>query len=976
MAKTCMIISHTHWDREWYEPFQRFRLRLVHLLDSLLAILARDPAYRYFTLDGQTIVLDDYLEIRPEREEELRRHVEEGRLLIGPWYVLADEALVSGEALVRNLLVGERESKRFGAKMAVGYIPDPFGHISQMPQILRGFGIDNTVLARGVGDRSTELLWESPDGSTVLLCNLRDSYDNAARLPTNDETAFVHEVRRLCASLEPHAATEHLLLMNGTDHMEPQAELPHLMRAACQHLPDMQLVHGTLPMYIDAVKRSLGLSATAGLDRAQGKLQTIRGELRSPQRRHLLPGVLSTRTWIKQRNDRIQNLLEKWTEPFAALACILTGARGSLGTPESAFALVWQAWKYLLQNQPHDSICGCSVDQTHREMVTRFDWAEQIGEEVALRSLHALAEQIQTHSARVALPYIPVTVFNPLATERTDIVEAGVQVPGSLEQFKLLDAEGQAIPHQVLSRRSSEFASLQLGRNQVLGLAAMVEMVAGLSLSVQEIHVQGPDANAGPALARLDVTLVTGGRTDPQVVASAQQQIEALLADESVQVFQVRAHQATSIEFSFVAQGIPGCGYKTYFLAEDQNRAIPAALPVVGTGAEAQTNQPALAWRMENEFLAVEVTPRDGTFSVTHKPSAATYVGLHRFVDGGDRGDEYNYCPPENDLLISAPVNQPHIRWIEQGPARWTIEIEQVYAIPKALTPDRSGRNGETLQCPITSRISLSPGIPRVDICTDVDNLARDHRLRVLFPTQRQADCSSAESAFDVVRRPLGMPSDTAGWAEQPVATHPQQTFVDVSDGHAGLLVANRGLPEYEVIREADGTASIALTLLRCVGWLSRDDFPCREGHAGPALETPEAQCLGRGSLHYSLVPHAGSWQDSYTHAHAFHSPMRAIGSQSHDGILPTSASLIRLEGRGLVLSAIKAAEDADGLIVRVYNITPQPSLARLSACRPIRRASLVTLAEQGQAPIRPDAADAIEFEVRGNQIVSLRLQF
>ena len=196
MTKTCIVVSHTHWDREWYETFQQFRLRLVRLMDKLLHILDTDPAYRYFMLDGQTIVLDDYLQIRPEREADLRRHVQDGRLLIGPWHVLPDEFLVSGEAIVRNLLLGERTARRFGAKMTVGYTPDPFGHISQLPQILRGFGMDSTAMRRGLDDQPTELLWQSPDGSTVLLCYLRDGYDNAARLPVQDAGCVCAEVRR------------------------------------------------------------------------------------------------------------------------------------------------------------------------------------------------------------------------------------------------------------------------------------------------------------------------------------------------------------------------------------------------------------------------------------------------------------------------------------------------------------------------------------------------------------------------------------------------------------------------------------------------------------------------------------------------------------------------------------------------------------------------------------------------------------
>ena len=140
------LISHTHWDREWYRTFQQFRMKLVELVDSLLEILETDPDFKHFNFDGQTIVLEDYLEIKPQNEERLKKQIQDGRIAVGPWYILFDEFLVSVEATVRNLILGHRIAKEFRKMMNVDYIPDPFGHISQMPQILRGFGIDNIIL--------------------------------------------------------------------------------------------------------------------------------------------------------------------------------------------------------------------------------------------------------------------------------------------------------------------------------------------------------------------------------------------------------------------------------------------------------------------------------------------------------------------------------------------------------------------------------------------------------------------------------------------------------------------------------------------------------------------------------------------------------------------------------------------------------------------------------------------------------------
>ena len=171
-------------------PFQLFRLKLVHLVDGLLDILEQDRDYKYFMLDGQTIVLDDYLQMRPEKESILREHIRKGRIIIGPWHILPDMFLVSPEAHIRNLLQGDRTARKFGPKMMIGYMPDSFGHIGQMPQILRGFGIEIACLWRGVRDGPAEFWWQAPDGSRVLMAYLRDGYGNGADLPADDLERF------------------------------------------------------------------------------------------------------------------------------------------------------------------------------------------------------------------------------------------------------------------------------------------------------------------------------------------------------------------------------------------------------------------------------------------------------------------------------------------------------------------------------------------------------------------------------------------------------------------------------------------------------------------------------------------------------------------------------------------------------------------------------------------------------------------
>ena len=332
-------------------------VRLVGLFDTLLDLFDEDPEYKHFMLDGHTIPLEDYLEVRPDRFDDVERAVRQGKLLIGPWYIIPDEALPGGEALVRNFLRGHRVAKMFGPVMKVGYIPDPFGQIAHMPAILRGFGIERATMWRGADDslKTTEFFWRSPDGSEVLTVHKPYGYGNAATLPRS-KNALLSRIGQARDALEPLATTPYLLLMNGSDHLGPQTELSSLLRLANAEMADAVCEHTSLPGLFDRIEEYMG-------DRAS-EWPRHDGEFRSGQRAHLLPGVLSARMWIKQSNQECEDLLAHWAEPFSTWSDILktqvgpewkeplppTTAHMPFPTsPESISALIDRAWRHLLE---------------------------------------------------------------------------------------------------------------------------------------------------------------------------------------------------------------------------------------------------------------------------------------------------------------------------------------------------------------------------------------------------------------------------------------------------------------------------------------------------------------------------------------------------------------------------------------------------------------------------------------------------
>ncbi len=793
----CFVVSHTHWDREWYRTFQQFRARLVDTVDRILDLLEEDPGFS-FMLDGQTIVLEDYLEIRPQRRSDLQRACRSGRLSIGPWYVQPDSLLPSGEAHIRNLQEGRRVGAEFGPVSHVAYTPDSFGHPAQFPQIFAGLGLGPFIYWRGNGDEITglpsEYRWEAPDGSVVAVHHLGEGYFNASGLPVQPQAAADY-LEQMGQTLVARSRNGAVLFMNGVDHAFPDphtAEVVEILRQRTGWDVRRTLLEDFVRVW----------SADAPL---------FRGELVGGRIANLLSGVWSTHVDLKLRNRRCETALEGWAEPWAALLRIAGG-------PDERPSLRL-AWRSLLPNQAHDSICGCSQDRVHAQMHGRYDTAEELATQTTQRAL----ERIAGLGLERRTPWqeeIEVAVFNPSPLTRTDRVRLPID---------------PSVWFEMGGETSRGF--------RVHPLLSAAAWAAGFT------------ANGDP-------------------VRVLEEPLDACvwLSDQ---------HPPRTLEF--VARDVPPMGWSKVRV---RTTGVPAT-DLTDEGASIATAE-------------VEVSvAADGTFDVGF--GGKRFTGLCAVEDCGDRGDTYDFDPVPGEITL---VSVRTRRWQHPSGMQGLVS-ERILRVPCGLTGDRENRAAECVDVRLEIEARLVPGVMRVDLVVRVENRARDHRLRLLFPTGAPAAICRAATTFDVTDRPTTMPPGK-DWAQPPQPTFPHQGFVSAND----LTVVAPGLPEAEVTPGG----VMAITLLRCVGWLARLDLKTRPQPAGPQLTTEAAQALGVTEARLFLLPNcdARAARDAELGLWAVMAGDRPM--------LPPDQGMVELAPNTLMLSAMHPAVEHDGIVLRVLN--------------------------------------------------------
>ncbi len=871
------LVPHTHWDREWYRPFQSFRMQLVELVDSVLEMLAADERFA-FTLDGQLATVDDYLEIRPDREAELRRFVKSGRLAVGPWQILMDEFLVSAETMIRNLQIGHARAEALGGAMPVGYLPDMFGHVAQMPQLLRRAGIDRAVVWRGVPAAVDwhRFAWTAPDGSTVTAEYLNEGYGSAAYLLAIPER-LGDKLAIFAAHMRPFFGDDPLLAMYGADHAAPLPELMKLVDAVNAADEEYAITVDTLSEYLSAQ------SPEASLPRWSG-------ELRSSARANMLMGVNSARIDLKQAAGRAERLLERYAEPLQAV----------WGEPDAwPSAYLRLAWRRMVENSAHDSICGCSLDAVVSQVLVRYAEVEQIAA--------GLAERAAAHVAR-SVPRGAVVVLNPSFQARDGLVELSLPIPEGWGAICFETADGHRAPTQELERSEQLIYTRDLpGREipvlldrRLHGAELFGRHLRGYTIGeVHGVRIVTLEVDVEPEHSWLDLDAMRHA-------------IQTAVSGDPDAVWRLRV-AALPRRRVLTQLSLPALGYRA---VRPVNAECAVADPV---HVEAR--------RLHNDHLEVRLR-EDGTFDLA-SVDGISLLGIGRLVDGGDAGDSYNYGPPPTDALVEVPSSVTS-RILLVGPLRGALAVTRTFHWPVGLSAQGMLRSDARVEVSVRTVLELRSGEPFARVQLSFENRSEDHRLRFHIPLPVRADTSFAEGQLAVVER-RGTPD--AGHGEVPLPTYPARTFV--SAGNVAVLAEHT--IEYELLEERE----LAITVLRATGLISRNANPHREDPAGPEIAIPGGQCRGPWSYAFGIRPHAGDWagaellRDADRYAHPI---LAAPGTADAAVPLPDGGMGLSVDGRGVTVSALRRIEEE--LELRLACEDPDAQLAvirgRFSAAREV----------------------------------------
>lgn len=822
------VVTHTHWDREWYEPFEIFKGRLFNLVKGLIENVNNYPDFKHFMLDGQTIVLEDYLKEHPQDKGNLVKLIREGKIIVGPWYILPDEFLVSGEAMIRNFLIGQDVLKSLEIpSMQVGYLPDMFGHNAYTPSILKGLNLKAAVIWRGVGDacRETEFSWESPNGDEIPTVNLVHGYGNGAHFGRNIsemKEVFSKEVE----SLLDHKTTSNVLIMNGTDHEFPLYELPEKFHSWEKEFK-VNLIHSTIENYVDSVIRE------------KSSFKKVHGELKDPKYEPVLKDVTSTRIYLKLLNFDAQQLFTRYVEPLSAYLW--------MNDEKASVNEIKDGWKLILKSQPHDSICGCSVDAVHKDVESRLINSIELGSSLVAKYMREISNNMNVEQNLG----IPILVFNPYEYERSSVISA--EIATSLgDAYEVIDENGKKYESFMESLKNEkekmEFLNEMNGKNYMKFL------------------------------------------TDLSIFQSASTPWELLFHTPKLLTFKAE---------------LPPLGFKVFYLKESEK---------IKNTERASENPD-----FENDFYAFHLND-DGSFNLNDKMNDVIYKSLNHFEDVADGGDEYNFSPIEGDKPITSLSQHASVVSIEDRGFMKEIKVEMKMKLPKSLDNSRKSRSKENGMITFRILYKLYREFPRIDVDLVLDNAISDHKLSFVAKLPEMLKEVKNDGYFGMVTHPADVRIHDESYTEEQISRYAMESFALFEGNKSKIVVATRGIHEYESHVLGEET-KVNFTLLRSVGWLSRDDLVTRKGHAGPQISTPQAQCIGEYRYHYSFgLLKEGNESEAYRMTKDFLlDPIAIELSKGRKKRKPFAIPKFKFDN-GAFLSAFKISQNGKAVVIRWVN--------------------------------------------------------
>ncbi len=917
------IYLHTHWDREWFLPFSTARALLLDRVRKTLSALESGELPNFY-LDGQAVVLEDLIEIEPELGDRIKNAMKRGRLSAGPWYVLPDQSLVGGESLIRNLKLGIEITRRFGKPTMTGYNPDTFCHVQDLPRILRGFAIDSALVLRGVpplGDTNV-FWWISPDGSRVLTYLLNKGLTHPVFHKTADAQEIADDLSSRWDLNTVDDTKAPMLYSSGGEGMQPPGDL----------MPKLEKVNSLLPERCQAKIVSMDEFIVDLKQWAKRKtLPEVTGDLRDNRSinerfpAYVLDGVSSTRLYLKRENALAEQRLIRITEPLFALFHTI----GIMSYPEAELTYLW---KLLIQNHPHDSICGCSIDPVHQEMRTRTQQLNSFLDGLDLIALERLSE------------WKPTVVADQVNGPRARVKDPALPAVAELEPTDPDNAYNRLLLYNTscYPQRAPAWMTWYCHPETTVSSSSTRIQIDSDTIETNHLFHSGAGFYYKPV--RCIKGWVWPGQEVPAMGCS--EQAWGDLLDKSSQPNRANAEPVVTADAQLLrSQGTP----------EISNGLIQA--------------------KVDN----------DGNLVVRNLVSskAPEFKLGHHFWDVGDGGDSYNFDPLLNDAPIKAELVE--IKDGKSGPLVSSLVLLYKITIPEGLDtasmdPGQlaKGRAPSLVSHSIETEISLKKGVPILFFQTVFENRSRDHRLSVRFQLGQSVKQSWSECHFSLAKRPeikespqLPVP---VGREILPESYFCQRFFT--TSGHAFF---NRGLPEYRV---KDDYAEI--TLLRAVSYLSRGRLRTRGGGAGPWEATPEANCFGLSRCDYAWAfpgdSNDGELSDeqiaqTYQLADLFEGRLIAYLVGKFEGA--RDQSFIEISNPALYITATYI--DKDKLYLRILNITRSPQKGSVKIFLPVSSPGKVNfLGEDRQSLMSKkehSGATAIELDFSANELLTIAFE-